>query len=88
MFSLWGLNSDHFVQCVQGCNSLKAETKEARKAIEQSFGAWYSVLYEIEYYDSIRFSIIDIMHNLFLALQKQSCLTFMKYSTLEYSRCA
>ena len=65
----WPLRN-HFVQSQEGINALNAETKEARKEIEKKFGARYSVLYEIDYYDSIRFSIIDIMHNLFLGTSK------------------
>jgi len=60
----------HSTHVQQGKNALNAGTKEARKEIERKFGARYSVLHELKYYDSIRFSIIDIMHNLFLGTSK------------------
>jgi len=33
-------------------------------------GAKYSVLFQLPYYDAVRFVIIDSMHNLFLGLAK------------------
>ena len=41
-----------------------------RKQIEQEYGARYSVLFELPYYDAIRFTVIDPMHNLFLGIAK------------------
>ena len=44
----------------------------ARKAIEKEYGAKYSIFFELPYYDSIRFPIIDPMHNLFLGTAKHA----------------
>ena len=40
-----------------------------RKEMESKLGTRYSVLVELPYYDSIRMSIIDPMHNLFQGKQ-------------------
>ena len=47
-----------------------AKTLTAKKAIEKEYGAKYSIFFELPYYDSIRFAIIDPMHNLFLGTAK------------------
>ena len=52
--------------------TMEAKTKEARKTIEKEFGVRYSVLFELPYYDSVRFSTIDSMHNLFLGTSKHT----------------
>lgn len=49
---------------------LKAKTKAGKKAIQRKYGARYSILFELPYYNSIRFVVIDIMHNLFLGTSK------------------
>ena len=86
----WPLRN-HFAQSQGDINALNAETKKARKEIEKKFGARYSVLYEIDYYNSIRFSIIDIMHNLFLGTSKHvmaiwkenGCLTTNHFAAMQ-----
>ena len=60
----------HTVHCQQAYRVLASNTKAARKGIEQIYGARYSVLFEIPYYDAIRFPVIDVMHNLFLGTTK------------------
>ena len=45
-------------------------TSSATKNIEKETGIKYSVLMELEYFDPIRFTIIDPMHNLFLGTAK------------------
>ena len=47
-----------------------ASTESERSAVEQQFGARYSQLYRLEYYDCVRFLVIDPMHNLFLGTAK------------------
>ena len=47
-----------------------ATTKDARKKIERTMGVKYSVLTTLPYYDSIQYTIIDPMHNLFLGSAK------------------
>ena len=49
---------------------LRAKTKAEKKSIERKYGARYSVLFELPYYNSIRFVVIDMMHNLFLGTSK------------------
>ena len=65
----WDLRS-HDIHCYQARKTLTAHTKAARKAIEKESGARYSILYELPYYDAIRFANIDSMHNLFLGTAK------------------
>jgi hypothetical protein len=38
---------------------LSARTKEARKQLERQFGSRYSLLFEVPYYDAVRFAVID-----------------------------
>lgn len=49
---------------------LSGKTKAEKKALEKMYGARYSVLFELPYYDCIRFVVIDVMHNLFLGTAK------------------
>lgn len=67
--SSWPVRN-HAIHCEKALNALEARTKVARKVIETEFGARYSLLYELPYYDAIRFPVIDIMHNLFLGTAK------------------
>ena len=53
------------------CTKLKACKTLARKhAFEVQTGIKYSILVELEYFDPIRFTIVDPMHNLFLGTAK------------------
>ena len=53
------------------CKQLKqCNTKAAVEAIETKSGIKYSVLTELTYFNPIRFTIIDPMHNLFLGTAK------------------
>ncbi|KAL3879731.1 hypothetical protein ACJMK2_032017 [Sinanodonta woodiana] len=67
--SEWNLrnNSSHrkLVQKV-----MKAKTKGSRKELERKYGIRYSVLLELHYFDPVRMTIIDPMHNLFLGSAK------------------
>lgn len=60
----------HAIHCNQAYETLTAKTKSARKEIELKYGTRYSVLFELPYYDAIRFAVIDVMHNLFLGTAK------------------
>ena len=44
---------------------LCCKTKGEKETLESKYGTRYSVLVELEYYDSIRMAVIDPMHNLF-----------------------
>ena len=54
---------------------LNAETKQQQKAIQKKYGLRYSALIELPYFDPIRHTVIDPMHNLFLGTAKH-CLDF------------
>ena len=60
----------HETHCKQAQNGLTAQTKSERKAIESEYGARYSVMFELPYYNAICFAGIDVMHNLFLGTAK------------------
>lgn len=60
----------HKSHCYQAQRTLSAQTKAARKLIEKESGARYSILFELPYYDAIRFANIDSMHNIFLGTAK------------------
>lgn len=60
----------HAVHCEYAHKGLSAQTKEARKLLERQFGARYSLLFELPYYDTIRCAVIDPMHNLYLGTAK------------------
>ena len=47
-----------------------ASTETAKTSLEHQTGARYSQLFRLEYYDCIRFLIIDPMHNLLLGTAK------------------
>lgn len=61
---------NHTIHCEYAFKGLTARTKEARKQLEWKFGARYSVLFKLLYYDAIRFAVIDPMHNLYLGTAK------------------
>ena len=46
-------------------------TKTEREELESKYGTRYSSLIRLPYYDSVRFAIIDPMHNLFLGTAKK-----------------
>ncbi|XP_073670897.1 uncharacterized protein [Paramisgurnus dabryanus] len=46
--------------------SKRAKTKAEQKIIEREYGARWSELFRLSYYDAIRFVVIDPMHNLLL----------------------
>lgn len=45
---------------------LACPTQGERLQKESEYGTRYSVLAELSYFDTIRMSIVDLMHNLFL----------------------
>lgn len=47
-----------------------AKTKAARRAIEKDSGVRYCSLNELDYFDCVRFHVIDPMHNLLLGSAK------------------
>lgn len=49
---------------------LYLQTKAARQAIEKDTGVRHCILNELQYFDCVRFHIIDPMHNLLLGTAK------------------
>lgn len=49
---------------------LEADTANDRDKLESMYGTRYSVLAELSYFDTVRMSIVDPMHNLFLGTSK------------------
>ena len=50
---------------------LKQKTKTDKESKESEYGTRYSCLVRLPYYDSVRYAIIDPMHNLFLGSAKR-----------------
>ena len=48
----------------------KASTQSKHEALATKYGAYYSCLLQLEYFDAVRFTVIDPMHNLFLSTAK------------------
>ena len=48
----------------------KAVNKTTHEKLATQYGCYFSVLLELEYFDAIRFTVIDPMHNLFLGTAK------------------
>ena len=49
---------------------LAQTTQEARSATEFLYGARYSELLRLPYFDCVLFKVVDPMHNLFLGMAK------------------
>ena len=49
----------------------KEKTQTGMSAAESKYGARYSVLLDLPYFDAVRFTVIDAMHNLFLGTGKR-----------------
>lgn len=49
----------------------KSPNKTTHEKLATRYGARYSVLLELEYFDAIRFTVIDPMHNLYLGTAKR-----------------
>lgn len=54
----------------QAYRHLNASTKQQQKTIESDYGIRYSVLLELPYWNPIKHSVVDPMHNLFLGTGK------------------
>ena len=54
----------------QAYNHLNADTRQQQKTIENDYGIRYSVLLELPYWNPIKYSVVDPMHNLFLGTAK------------------
>ena len=63
------MNSDHRSKVVE---LLKEQTPSALQQAESKIGLRYSVLLSLAYFDPVRFTVIDPMHNLYLGSGKHS----------------
>ena len=61
---------------------LNANTKAEQKEIERSYGIRYSALVELPYFNPIRYTVIDPMHNLFLGTAKHCMELWIKKGIL------
>lgn len=61
---------------------LRAKTRKEHDALAKKYGLYYSVLLDLSYFDCIRFTVIDPMHNLFLGTAKSMFKLWMKLGLL------
>ncbi len=55
-----------------------AQSESDREAITSAHGIRWSELLRLQYWDPIRFSVVDSMHNLFLGLIRHHCINLWK----------
>ena len=63
----------------------QAKTPSDAQTFASSSGARYSVLFQLPYYDAIRFALIDSMHNLLLGSAKHVLKTWIEMGILSES---
>ena len=54
----------------QYCDWMKETTKTGMRKAESTLGIRYSVFLSLPYFDPVRFTVVDVMHNLFLGTGK------------------
>ena len=61
------------------------ETNNAteQNSIESSYGARYSELFRLPYYDVVRHHVVDPMHNLFLGIAKHTINTWKRLGIIK-----
>ena len=64
----------------------EAKTSSQKKLIEREHGCKYSVLLELPYFDVIRFTVVDPMHNLLLGTAKHVMSVWTTLGILEKSQ--
>ena len=72
--------------CQYALQYTKCKTLEQQKSIEREHGCRHSVLIELPYYDIIRFSVIDSMHNLLLGTAKRMMSVWISTGVIEKSK--
>ena len=70
---------------IKGYDHLIAPTASAQHSIEREFGVKYSILSELEYYETVRFLVVDPMHSLFLGIAKHTFSTWIETDILNKS---
>lgn len=63
----------------------KTKTQTEKKKLESYYGIRYSCLVELEYFDPIKMSVIDPMHNLYQGTAKQMIRIWQKHDVLNDS---
>ena len=64
---------------------MQQTTQEDRSRLESSYGARYSELLRLPYFDVVRFTVVDPMHNLFLGTAKNMVNMWMDSKALNTS---
>lgn len=67
-------------------NALKvknAQNKTRKEKLAKKYGVYFSKLLDLEYFDAVRFSVVDPMHNLFLGTSKHIFKTWIKIGVLD-----
>ena len=72
-------NSSH---CVHAEMVRKASTQSRHEPLASKYGVYYSCLLQLEYFDAVRFTVIDPMHNLFLGTAKHVFKLWVKNNLL------
>ena len=80
----WGIRdvAQHKVKCYEYLN---ANTKQQQKSIQKEYGIRYSILIELPYFNPIKHTVIDPMHNLFLGTAKHCLQLWIKKEILTKS---
>lgn len=66
------LPRDNTTHKEKGSAYKSAPTASARKEILRSYGAKYSELFKLPYFDVVRYHVINPMHNIFLGIAKHT----------------
>ena len=82
--SSWTLRSDaEFLYDIKNSfTKEKCSTRAATKYIESQLGGRYSVLMDLPYFQPVRYSVIDPMHNLYLGTGKHMMEVWLSTETL------
>lgn len=65
----------------------RCTSKGDREGLERKFGTRYSCLLELPYFDPVRMTPIDPMHNLFLGTAKHMISVWKKHNLLSEEKC-
>ena len=64
----------------------KAAIKTTHEKLATRYGCYFSVILELEYFDAVRFTVIDPMHNLFLGTAKRMFQLWLERDLLTKSK--
>lgn len=66
---------------------LKADTKSKQNDVTKNSGVRYSILQELEYFDPVRFHVVDPMHNLLLGTAKHALSMWIQQELISPAQC-